>query len=422
MSVRQIPQLSNLGIALRVGARSLRQLGVGPAQGRLLWQWLRRQRFPRRADAVHLQAAMAWLCASNEVHQRQGVATGFGITDGWGAQYPEVSGYAIPTMLNCAARFPDMDLRARAHAIADWEIAIQSPSGGVLSSLDHSNLRVFNTGQVMLGWCRLYEVSGQPQYLAAAVRAADFLAGCQEADGSWRQHTLCGPRTYHVGAAWPLLYVHRLTQQPVYRRAAEQSLRWVLAQQQPNGWFAQCGLENDWPITHVIGYTLHGLLEAHALLTLAGDTSALPADLLAAAERYATALRASMEQQWVYGIPGMAADAFDAGWQGRTSSSCLTGNVQIAYCFQWLAKLLAQDAYGVTARLLLDAVCTCQDTASGVPGVMGGVPGSYPFYRGYCTLRFPNWAAKFLVDALLLQQDGTTCYPYPSLATPNAPR
>ncbi|TAL88652.1 MAG: hypothetical protein EPN71_14680, partial [Rhodanobacter sp.] len=35
--------------------------------------------------------------------------------------------------------------------------------------------------------------------------------------------------------------------------------------------------------------------------------------------------------------------------------------------------------------------------------VRGGVPGSHPRSGGYMKNRYPNWAAKFFMDALMLQ-------------------
>ena len=38
------------------------------------------------------------------------------------------------------------------------------------------------------------------------------------------------------------------------------------------------------------------------------------------------------------------------------------------------------------------------------PGVRGGIAGSAPFYGRYERFTYPNWAAKFYIDALLTLQ------------------
>jgi hypothetical protein len=43
-----------------------------------------------------------------------------------------------------------------------------------------------------------------------------------------------------------------------------------------------------------------------------------------------------------------------------------------------------------------------QDLKSPDLGVRGGIKGSYPIWASYSPYEYPNWAAKFFVDALLL--------------------
>jgi len=53
---------------------------------------------------------------------------------------------------------------------------------------------------------------------------------------------------------------------------------------------------------------------------------------------------------------------------------------------------------------MLDEVAATQNlTARGQPHY-GGIKGSYPIYGRYAPLQYPNWAAKFFVDALLAKQ------------------
>ena len=37
--------------------------------------------------------------------------------------------------------------------------------------------------------------------------------------------------------------------------------------------------------------------------------------------------------------------------------------------------------------------------------VHGAIPGSFPIYGRYAPLQYPNWAAKFLADSLMLRED-----------------
>ena len=50
-------------------------------------------------------------------------------------------------------------------------------------------------------------------------------------------------------------------------------------------------------------------------------------------------------------------------------------------------------------------VMHCQDLHSNHPGIRGAVPGSWPIEGPYIQWGYPNWAAKFLADALMLELD-----------------
>ena len=46
---------------------------------------------------------------------------------------------------------------------------------------------------------------------------------------------------------------------------------------------------------------------------------------------------------------------------------------------------------------------TIQNLNSSNPGIKGGIPGAFPIYGWYAPFCFPNWAAKFFADALMLE-------------------
>ena len=39
------------------------------------------------------------------------------------------------------------------------------------------------------------------------------------------------------------------------------------------------------------------------------------------------------------------------------------------------------------------------------PDTRGALPGSFPIWGRYAPLQYPNWAAKFLADSLMLRED-----------------
>ncbi|MDP4266262.1 MAG: hypothetical protein Q8880_02355, partial [Bacteroidota bacterium] len=161
--------------------------------------------FPEYEDKIHLKETINWLKKGQDVCNGNGVSSLFCPIKGWGVAYPETSGYIIPTFLAISELINDDELFKRAVKLGDWEIEIQTNSGGVLSNPLKSFTRIFNTGQVILGWCVLYEKTNENKYLNAALRAAEYLLINQEYDGQWNKNTYCGSRTYHSRVDWALL-------------------------------------------------------------------------------------------------------------------------------------------------------------------------------------------------------------------------
>ena len=121
---------------------------------------------------------------------RTGVSAGYSFLDGWYAPYPETTGYIIPTFYDYAHSTRKEEYSS-ARLMADWEIEVQLPCGGVQGghyvgpTADRRPV-AFNTGQVILGWVRAYTETADEKYLDAAGRAGDWLISAQSTDGAWR--------------------------------------------------------------------------------------------------------------------------------------------------------------------------------------------------------------------------------------------
>jgi hypothetical protein len=368
--------------------------------------WLGVRQLPRSTDE-HLHATMGWLLVAHDNGGRRGVSAGYSIMDGWLPPYPETTGYIIPTFLDYAAQEDRDDLHARALAMAAWEVEVQLPSGAVRSGvLDGSPKSeapaVFNTGQVILGWCRAYRESRDDAFLQAAVRAGNWLVDVQRVDGAWRvgsAETTTIAHAYDARTAWSLLELFELTGNNRYRRAALRQLEWVLAQQRPNGWFASntfFGPGHRWqhPFTHNIVYVLEGLIgawEHHA-----SDR------YIDAVERTLASLRPRIASD------GFLAGHFDEAWSSEANYSCLTGDAQLAGVLFRMSAVTGSKDYLTDAYRLSDYVKSTQNLDAHHRGLRGGVKGSHPINGLYSPFSYVNWAAKFFADCLLLERRSKT--------------
>jgi hypothetical protein len=351
----------------------------------------------------HLDAAIGWLRAAHDAAGGQGVARSYSLRfqrahkrDGWLAAYPETTGYIIPTFFDYAAlRGIDSD-RARAIRMAEWESAVQMPEGAVQGATIDAppSPAVFNTGQVLFGWTRAYKETRDPRFLESARKASDFLVAAQDPDGAWRRFgsrfARPGVNVYDARSAWGLLEASTITGDPKHESAAIRNLDYVIARQHPNGWFPDCCLDDDRrPLLHTIAYTMEGLVGAGALL---GEERFYAAAMKAA--------RALVDRQRP---DGGLAGRFDEAWTPTGRWSCLTGDAQTAIvCFR-LYEATQDRTWRDAAAKINRFLMSVQPTESPNAGILGGIAGSHPIWGEYAPFEFPNWAAKFFADALMLE-------------------
>ncbi len=346
-----------------------------------------------QSSQAHLKATIEWLCQAHNATGQKGVALAYSLRKGWLAAYPETSGYIISTFLDYFKRSNCNEYKERAYKLAEWEIEVQLKCGAIQSGsvADPAVPCVFNTGQVILGWVRAYKKSQNANYLNAACRAGNWLIKIQDDDGAWRKDVYGGnPHAYNSRTAWGLGELYLVTQDKRYLKAAQKNIAWVLRQQQPNGWFANNSFEaGEYPLIHNIAYAIRGVLELGVMLE--------DAQYIAAAQTAADALRLQQTVSFTLG------SRYDGQWNSIDKSVCLVGCAQLAIIWLKLYKLTNDKIYLNIAKQTNLFIKTTQDLISGNPGIKGGIKGSQPIYGKYQPFSYPNWAAKFFADALMLE-------------------
>ncbi len=180
-------------------------------------------------------------------------------------------------------------------------------------------------------------------------------------------------------------------QEPRYLDAAVRNVQWALTQMHPNGWLENNDLEdNERPLTHTIAYATRGILEVGSI---AGNSA-----FVDAAARMARAVAQSPAPRW-----GLARTAGFRPGSAASRWTCVTGNAQMAIIWQRLAAETGEHSWKAAAESANRFNLSIQDLTASDEAVRGGMPGSYPRSGGYMKNRYPNWAAKFFMDALMLQ-------------------
>ena len=102
-------------------------------------------------------------------------------------------------------------------------------------------------------------------------------------------------------------------------------------------------------------------------------------------------------------IPGMLFASFDRYWKSPDNNACLTGNAQFACFLYRLYQETNKSEYLETANKIIDILKCTQVTQSKIREISGAIAGSFPIYSGYLNLAYPNWAAKFFADGLVMK-------------------
>ena len=347
-------------------------------------------------DGEHLQATMDWLCLAQDVTGVNGVSAYFNLAEKkWGVPYRETTGYIIETFLNYYSLTGNEEYLSRAKKMGEWELTIQGDDGSIGEVKPDGSIgkKIFNTGQVMIGLNALFKQTGDKKYLAASIKAADWLVANQEADGSWQKYINNGPETIDIRSAWPLLKLSEITGNKSYRLAAEKHLGWVLKQQKDNFWFSHTGLSSNSPWTHEIVYTISGLLECYLLLEEKNER--LFKSFYGAADKL---LEYYQKNNGKY-LPC----SFNESWQSNDNYSCLTGDAQLAIIWLQIYELTGETKFLDGIKKMIEDIKAVQIINTDKKEIKGAVAGSFPISGGYCGYMLLNWAAKFFADALILK-------------------
>ncbi len=347
-------------------------------------------------------AAANWIVRSIEACGGEGSAAFYSRIyrplRGWAEPYPETTGYIIPSLMEFSRFAGRPDLMDLAVLQARWVMSLQYldgalPGGAVIHSKTPAGPSIFNTGQMILGLVAAFDQTGDAQFLQSAGNAARWLADeVNESAGTWTTHGYASgfSPAYYTRVCWPMLEVWRRTQEARIRTRALRVLDTICGWQQENGTFLNWGFARGRPaFTHTIAYTIRGLLESGRILGAEGQR------YIEQGTRAALAMREQLQ------LKGRLAGAYEQDLRGHAWYTCLTGNCQLAIIWLKLTEATGDPEYLRAALQALWLVMRKQRMHWCTRNTRGAIAGSSPFWGRYLIVRYPNWAAKFFLDAVM---------------------
>lgn len=357
--------------------------------------------FQTQSIETHLKAAADWLLQAQQGTADDGVAHSYDIrAKKWLASYPETTGYVIPTLYDYANHYNAPGYAEAARRMTEWECEIQLPDGGVRAGTMDAEIvapTIFNTGQALFGWAKAYVETNDERFKTSLIRAADWLVAAQDNDGAWRRFpspfTTSKLNSYNTRTAFGLVRAYEALGNPRYLDAAIANVEWALSRAKPNGWLPHnCLLDNadQTALTHTIAYSIRGILEVGVAAERNDyiERALIMAKAVAARQRDDGALNAFYTPEWTTAV----------NW------SCITGNSQMAINWLRLAQLTGEQSLILHAKKANRFNMSIQDLTADDLQVRGAMKGSHPINGGYMTYRYPNWATKFFMDGLMLEQ------------------
>ncbi len=354
-------------------------------------------------DLFHLTEAINWLKRAQDITPNGGVSWGYSLINGWQPSYPETTGYIIPTFLDFYDLSNSKEVLLRAIRMGDWEILIQLKSGAIRGGMGIQKYpSVFNSGQVIFGWNRLYQTTNEEKYLYSAKKAGDWLVKIQDDNRKWSKHTYMNiPHAYHSRVDWALLYLYEITNEQKYKKTAFKNIKWIMNQTKNNGWIKFMGFtQNEEPFTHTIAYTLRGLIECVKYVDDKLKSLILNHLLTVSSKIISSFKQLSIIHKTKHKfLPAR----LNSDWKSNVNFSCITGNIQLAIIFLELFKIMKIHKFRKVALYLIEQAKSIQLRNINNPNLNGTFTGSLPLWGNYQPFNCPNWGTKFFCDALMMK-------------------
>ncbi len=338
------------------------------------------------------EAALNWLRRSIAVTGGQGSSHSYSPVWGWAKAYPETTGYLIPTLLRYAEINQDKSLQILAGQCQDWLCRIQFADGAFPAGMIGTKRpSVFNTAMILFGLENpVKKISAEENKLAVkktALSATNWLMRQLDSNSVWRQAAYLPGfvPSYYSYAVWSVLKAGIALEHPDVLEKMRRALQYYAGRFQPDGTVADWGFRpGQAAFTHTIAYTLQGFLESALILR--------ENVILEKCRQSADGLLAEINQA------GCTAGRYGAGWKGDYAFVCPTGNAQLSIFYFRLWETTGQEKYRQAAAAFLQETLGFQKLGKN-RNTHGALPGSAPFRGPYLRFRYPNWGAKFFLDA-----------------------
>lgn len=307
----------------------------------------------------------------------------------WSPAYPETTGYLLPTLFDAAVFTENSLWRDYAIKGADWLLTVQREGGGFPGNYaDNPNLSVFNSAQILSGLLRTFEETGEEKYKTAALACRDWLMSGLK-NGVWEENNYVSGfvPAYYTRVLFPLLVAEAKfpdNNTPRLREVVYDFLEKVNENYSITDWSFY---PNKPAFLHTVAYTIRGFLECGYYLE--------DEKIIETAAKITEVIYELKKEK------GRTAGSYDTNWSGDYSYRCVTGILQMSIvCFRLAVLTKNADRYTAASDFLAEGAAAIPHRDPLTDAY--ALPGSQPLWGDYMRFKYPNWAAKFYLDAVMM--------------------
>ena len=325
---------------------------------------------------------LKWIIKSFAHNKNLGSSGWSNILGQFSRPYPETTGYLIPTLIASSQYLADISYLSIAKNQINFFSSITNKNGSYYQSIGNKKPIVFDTSQILLGLCKLYEHEPDPNVADQITINLKWLLSVINKEGRFTNNNFTEQNcpAYYSRVFWAMLLASKICGNNQHA-AISAGIDYIIEQRNSNNSFSQWGFDNEaFVLTHNIVYTLRGLYET-ALIT---DNDAL---LSIVENCIDTVVSTLISDNKLYG-------AYNQQWKADRSFVCSVGNAQFAY----LMLTINSEKYSKAITIVLQPILRMQ---SKIGPNKGAVQSSLPIWGKYQRWKYTNWTQKFFCDALI---------------------
>ena len=355
-----------------------------------------------RTDA-YLTAVVDWVGRAQDAWPGGGVSSRYDLrARRFLTPYPETTGYLIPSMLDVSRRRGDAAPADRCRRAADWLVRRQAADGSVdcgftdeSAPADERVVILFDCGAILQGFVAMYQHTRADVYATAAARLAQFLVDRQRPGGDWNE-LLYLPYfgSHNALVAYALIAAGKALNRVDFVESGMKCLDAIRPNILSNGFIKGCHFTASPTGTSAflqpLAYTVEGFFRSGVLLNRDDYLDAAAVTLRKLQRRF------EIDR-------AMLASHYDEQWRPASQYSALDADCQIAMLWFLLSQASGDLRFANSALKMMDLIRGRIDMTTSHDGVRGGVPGSFPIQGDNQRHTCINWAAKYFIDASLLE-------------------